>query len=49
MLSTAEHEPLPATLPPQQARLLQAITRVGGKPASLLDLGEIVAAVRAGA
>jgi purine-binding chemotaxis protein CheW len=49
MISTANHEPLPATLPPQQARLLQAVTRIEGKPASLLDLGEIVAAVRAGA
>jgi purine-binding chemotaxis protein CheW len=48
MLSPANHEPLPATLPPQQARLLQAITRLEGKPVSLLDLGEIVAAVRTG-
>jgi purine-binding chemotaxis protein CheW len=48
ILSTANHEPLPATLPPQQARLLQAVTHIDEKPVSLLDLGEIVAAVRAG-
>jgi purine-binding chemotaxis protein CheW len=49
MLSPADHESLPATLPPQQARLLQAIARIDGKPVSLLDLGEVVAVVRAGA
>jgi purine-binding chemotaxis protein CheW len=45
-LSGLEHESPPATLNPQQARVLQAVVRRGEQLVLLLNLGEIVALLR---
>jgi purine-binding chemotaxis protein CheW len=45
-LSGLEHEQPPATLNPQQARVLQAVVRQEGQLIMLLNLGEIIALLR---
>jgi purine-binding chemotaxis protein CheW len=47
-VAESEMEALPATLPPQQARLLYALCRVDDMPVSVLNLAEVIAAVRSG-
>lgn len=45
-LADAVREQVPASLNPQQARLLTAITWLNEQPVGLLNLGEIVSTVR---
>lgn len=46
-LSHVEPEPVPTTLDPQRARLLQGIVRLDDQLVALLDLAEIVAMLHA--
>jgi chemotaxis signal transduction protein len=45
-LADAAREQVPASLSPQQARMLTAITWLNEQPVGLLNLGEIVNTVR---
>lgn len=45
-LRLSDLETVPATLPPQQARLLQGLGRMDNRPVAVLDLTEVIAALR---
>ncbi len=47
-ISDTTREALPSTLNPQHARLLETLIRWNDRPVALLNLAEIVAAVRGG-